>query len=124
MADLARDFLQDATGDLAAVAGDFATVAGQAAVLQGIRVRVQTFLGEIFLNQDLGVDWLNQILVKNPDAIVVRELLREAIADTPDVTDVIGAQLRKVVDRSYVINFKVLTVFSSTPLEGSVEVLA
>ena len=81
-----RDFLQDANGDLAVVNGDFARSGGdsvdanQAAVKQAIAIRVKFFLAEYFLDESIGVDWLGQILVKNPDQVVVVELIREVTA--------------------------------------------
>jgi len=120
MADPVRDFKEDASGDLAVIGGDFAGVSGIDAVKQGNKIRVRCILGEIELDESLGVDWLGQILVKNPDPIVVRELIREALADTPDVTSVVAADLRRISGRSYSVAYTEETVFSSTPLADTV----
>lgn len=122
MADPIRDFLVDANNDLAVVNGDFATVAGPAAVSQGISIRVQMFLTEVFLDESIGVDWLGQILVKNPNPVVIRELLREAIADSPDVTNVIGTQVQMLPNREAAISYQVASTYSSSPILGQVVV--
>ncbi len=121
-----RDFLQDASGDLAVVNGDFARAGGdtveanQAAVRQAIGIRVKFFLGEYFIDESIGVDWLGQILIKNPDHIVVVELIRQAIATTPDVVEVVAADLVDDGDRRWHIDYTVRTVYSSNPITGSI----
>jgi hypothetical protein len=117
----------DSNGDLAAVAGDFALVGGdtaaanQAAVAQGIKIRVRMILGEYYLDEEVGVDWLGQILVKNPDPAVVRELIRQAIASTPDVLEVVGADLQLDTEtRTGSIPYSVITAYSTTALVGEV----
>lgn len=122
MADPVRDFLVDENGDMAIADGDFATVAGSEAVKQGVAVRLRTFLGEIWLDEAQGVDYLGQILVRNPHPVVVRELLRTAIAATPDVTKVLGAELVTTPDRQGSITYEVLTVYSDETAEEAVTV--
>ena len=56
-----RDFLSDATGDLAVVNGDFALVADAAPVVQGIAIRLKMVLGEYWLDEEVGVDWIGSI---------------------------------------------------------------
>lgn len=119
-----RDFLLDSvTGDLAVVNGDFAVVADVDAVPQGIQIRVKMFLGEYWLDESIGVDWLGQILIKNPNPVAVRELIRLAIADTPDVVEVTGAALvMNSSDRSATITYTVRTIYSTTPRTAQVTV--
>jgi hypothetical protein len=119
--DPVRDFLLDDNGDMAVVNGDFATVSKRQAVVQGIKVRVRMFLGECFLDESQGVDWLGQIIsVKNPDHIVVRELIREAIADTPDVLQVVGSALQQLPNREASISYQVQDLYSDTAFTGEV----
>lgn len=117
----------DENGDLAVVNGDFAVVGGDsdaqnvAAVRQSIKMRVRFFLGEYWLDEAVGVDWIGQILVKNPDPLVVRELIRAAIASTPDVTEVVAGDL--VLDaatRAGVIRYTVRTRYSETTINGEI----
>lgn len=120
MADPVRDYLLGANGDLAVVNGDYAFVSGQAACLQGVQIRILTYLGEIYLDTSLGVDYLNQILIKNPDPANVRTLVAAAIADTPDVIEVIGANLVIDSGRNGSIHYKIRTVYSDLPVDDSV----
>lgn len=118
-----RDFLLDpATGDLAVVNGDFAVVADAEAVPQGIQIRVKFFLGEYWLDESIGIDWLGQILIKNPNPNTVRELIRQAVADTPDVVEVVGAALVLDSERSGSITYAVRTIYSTTPRSAQVTV--
>jgi hypothetical protein len=117
-----RDFLMDSNGDKAVVNGDFATIADGAAVPQGVAIRVRFMLGEYYLDQEIGVDYLNKILVKNPDPLIVREILREAIAATPDVTEVIGAALQLASDRTATIDYSVMTTFGEEATAGEVAI--
>ena len=118
----ARDFLMTPAGGMAIVRGDFAVARGAAAVPQGIQVRVRMFLGECLLDGSLGVDWLGQILIKNPNPLVVRELVSAAIAATPDVVNVAGTLPSIAPDRSATIGYQVATTHSTTHVVGAVQV--
>ncbi len=121
MADPTRDFLADDSGDLAVVNGDFALVGGADAIPQGIDCRIKTFFREIFLDESQGVPWIEDIFVKNPDPTVVKEDLRQAIADTPDVTDVVAQDFTLTSTRHGTTTYKVATIYSTEPLSGSTE---
>ena len=93
MAGPVRDFKMKAGGGWAVENGDFAVVAGAEAVGQGIEIRTSVILGEVYLNNSLGVNYLDVILVKNPDPLEVRAEIARAILDTPDVTEAVGAEV-------------------------------
>lgn len=124
MADPVRDFALDESGDMAFENGDRKVVAGAAAIKQGIQIKVKTFLGEIYADQSIGVDYLNLVLgVKNPDPLVVRDAIKARIESVADVTQVVGSQL--TIDRSTrqgAITYKYRDAYSITPVEDSVEV--
>lgn len=122
MADPIRDFGLDDSGDMAVVNGDRTVVAGLDAVRQACRVKVQLFLGEIFLDQSLGVDYLNQVLIKSPDPVVVRDIIRARLLSVADVTDVVGAQLVKLPERGASITYQIRTTYSQTPVSDTVSV--
>ncbi len=116
-----RDFLATEDGEWAVVNGDFARAAGAVAVPQGIRIRLGMFLGECYLDESVGVDYIKQILVKNADPLVVRSLLQEAIADTPDVTAVAGSDL--IQDgRDASVAYMADSVYSTQPFSETVKV--
>lgn len=115
-----RDFALDENGEMIIQNGDFAVVAGAEAVPQGIRCRLKMLLGENWLDQTKGTDWLGQILIKNPNANVVRELLREQCVDTPDVTDAELGQLQLEPERAAQVTAEVSTIYSAQPFSAQV----
>ena len=117
-----RDFKSDNDGEWVIDGGDFTTVADGDAVPQGIRIRVGMFLGECYLNESIGVDYVDSIFVKNPDQLLVRSLLERAISGTPDVTNVSGAQLVNDGGRAYGISYSADTIYGDEPVSGQVGV--
>lgn len=124
MADPVRDFKIDDDGEWVTENGDFVKVAGADAVAQGIRISLGLMLGECFLDEAAGTDYLGQINVKDPDPLVVREVLRERIQRVPDVTNVVGAELSGPdADREASIQFAYDTVYSEETIEGEIGVV-
>lgn len=119
-----RDFKSDSDGEWVVENGDFATVADADAVPQGIRIRVGMFLGECYLDESIGVDYIDSIFIKNFDPLLVRSLIERAVSGTPDVTNVIGAQLVKEsgTSRAYSISYTADTIYADDPLVGQVAV--
>lgn len=118
-----RDFKADSDGDLAVENGDFATISGGDAVPQGIKIRLQMFRGECYLNEDAGVPYFDNILIKNPDPLLVRALLTEAISATPDVTAVLAADLELDGEtREASISYTVDTEYSTVSVSEQIEV--
>lgn len=119
-----RDFKATTDGEWDVTGGVFSTVADAEAVPQGIRIRVGMFLGECYLDESIGVDYIDSILIKNPDPLVVRALISDAIASTPDVTNVIGAQLvQESATRDASIEYSADTIYGETPITDQIEVL-
>jgi hypothetical protein len=85
MADLKLD---PVTGDLELSTGDLQIVEGSDAIAQHIRIRLRTLLGEWFLDDRIGVPYIQRILIKNPGTNVVRRILRQVVEQTPGVVDV------------------------------------
>lgn len=112
-----RDFKLDDDGDLAVENGDLALVADRPAVKQGMRIRVYTFLGEIWLDEEQGVPWVQVILQKPADPVATREHLRLAVANTPDVTQAIGGPVEIDSARRASVRFSVADVYSAEPIE-------
>lgn len=116
-----RDFKMDANDDLAVENSDFAAIGGADAIGQACKIRLRLMLGEYWLDDEAGVDYLGQILIKNPDQTVVKELLRDALMGVPDVTGVIAADL--AIDnatRQATISFTVSTSYSDARVSGQV----
>jgi len=81
--------LLDSTGDIDVTANSISTVTGAAAITQHLRVRMQMFLGEWFLDETLGVPWFRDVLIKSPSAIVINEMLKNVILDTPGIIGIL-----------------------------------
>lgn len=111
-----RDFGMTATGGWAVAGNDFTSVAGSAAVPQGVKIRAQQWLGEVWLDESVGVDYEGRVLVKNPDPIEVRAEFMAAVESTPDVTAVVAAALDGPnALRGASLAIQVATVYSSDP---------
>lgn len=82
------DLALDDSGDLDLTGGELRLVSGVEAVRQHIRIRLRTVLGEWFLDQRIGVPYFEHILVKNPNPVLVRSIIRETILGTPGVSSV------------------------------------
>ncbi len=86
MADLK---INETTGDLEIGAdGDLIIVTGADAIRQHLRIRLQFFLGEWFLDRRLGVPYYEEILRKSPNLDVVTSILRDVIRSTPGVLSI------------------------------------
>jgi len=85
MSDLAVD---PTTDDLLLIGGRAQLAVGAVAVAQAWETHLTMFLGECFLDQSLGIDYQNLILIKNPSMTVVRGLFARASRETPGVRDV------------------------------------
>lgn len=77
-------------GDILISGGNVVLVDGKDAILQHILQRLKTFQEEWFLDITVGVPYLQQILVKNPDLNKVDALLFDEIAGTPGVEEVLS----------------------------------
>lgn len=118
-----RDFRSTEDGEWYTADGDFASIADAPAVPQGIRIRVGMFLAECYLDETVGINYVDLILIKNPDPLVVRAIIGSEIAETPDVTNVVGAQLlQEPGSRDASIDYAVDTIYSEEPLTGQIGV--
>lgn len=62
-------------------------------VRQRLLIRLRTWLGEWFLDQNIGMPYLRDFLVKNPDFTVIRSVLRRAALATPGIERVVSLRL-------------------------------
>jgi hypothetical protein len=87
-------------------------------VRQHIGHALRMFQGECELDEDVGLPWIDEILIKGADPSAVRALLTAEIAKVPDVTSVIGAELRETESREFTVKYEVNTIYSRQPLAG------
>ena len=98
--------INETTGDLEiGTDGDLIIIDGIDAIRQNLRIRLQLFRGDWFLDTRLGIPYFEEVLRKAPDLNVVQSLLRDAIRTTEGVTEItefeldfIGATRRLTLD--------------------------
>lgn len=109
------DLLLDADGDLDITGGDLSFVAGLPAVAQLIKIALQMFLGEWFLNVEAGVPWLQDVLGNKYDPEKVRAALRPSILEVPAVTAILSLETAfHGPTRVLSVSFEVSTEFGDT----------
>jgi len=95
---------------------------GVDAISQHILIRLRFFQGEYFLDQRLGIPYYQDILIKNPNLVVVRSIYREAILETPGVLDITRFDLNfDSANRSLRVDFTCTVTDSTEPLDFSEE---
>lgn len=100
------------TGDLALdpLTGDLAFVSDLDAIAQAIDQKLSLFRGEYFLDESLGMPYFEEIFVKNPNMIAVREWFRTTILSVDGVLEVKSLSLDYVtVSRDLSVDFIVST---------------
>jgi hypothetical protein len=76
--------------DIFAEGGTLAMVEGSEAVGQLVKVRLQTYYGEWFIDRGLGVQWVQQILVRPFDPVVADALIKDAVLGTLGVVQMVS----------------------------------
>ena len=103
--------------DLDFTGGDLKLLDGAEAIRQHIKIRLQTFLGEWFLDQRIGIPYFQSILVKNPNTNAVRVIFNAAILTTPGVETLQELELDfDSPTRRLDVSFKALLTDSEEPL--------
>lgn len=105
-------------GDLKIVNHDLTMCSGAIQVGQRAKIRLLTFLGEVFLNLDAGVPWLEEIIgVKPVNIDSVEATLRETLLADEEVEEIRSFEIG-FANRVLTVNFTVSTVYGIT--SGSV----
>lgn len=81
-------FLETADHDFDLENGNLVLCRDARAIAAHIETRFRFFLGEWFLDLREGVPYYEDILVKNPDIGVLRQILRYVVVSTPGVVDI------------------------------------
>lgn len=84
------DLKLGADGDLEIKNGDLQLTKSDDAVRQHLQQRLRTFLGEWFLDLDVGVPYFQDILVKNPNINQIDGILKQKILTTPGVVELLS----------------------------------
>lgn len=76
------------TGDLDVTNGEISLVIENDAITQHLLIRLRTFLGEWFLDEDAGMPYFEEFLIKNPSNLIMEARIKEAILETPGIETV------------------------------------
>lgn len=87
------DLKLDSTHDLAIENFDLVLVSGPDEIAQRLRIKLQMFLGEYYLDTSFGVPYYEEILKKVPNTNTVEAELRGAILETEGVSRLISFDL-------------------------------
>jgi hypothetical protein len=118
--DTPRDLQLDTDGDFAISGGDLQIVSGADAIVQAVKIRLQFFRGEWYLDEDAGLPYFQSVLVKNPDPNVLHSVFRRAILDTPGVLEITSLTLTfDRAERTLTVAFRISTDVGE--LDSSVE---
>lgn len=83
-----NDIALDENGDLRLTENDIRFINGINYVRQKLKIRLQWFLGEWYLNISLGLPYLTEILTKNPNRLAVVNYIKRQIAQTEGVSSI------------------------------------
>lgn len=76
-------------------------------IVQAIRIRLLWFRDEWRLGPGYGVPYYQDILVKNPSILVVKQRIREALLDVKEVKEIIKLEVKITSDRKCSIEYAV-----------------
>jgi len=104
-------FLNTTSWDLEIENGDFKTVDGRNAIGQNIRQRLQTIVGEWFLDLSIYVNYFDNFFEKKENYAIIESELKSVIRNTPGVVDI--SKFASSFDgesREYSVSFEAETV--------------
>ena len=90
MSDLRID---DTTGDLIIEEGNLLLNEGIESVRQFLRARLRTFLGDWLLDRSVGVPYIEEIFVKNPNPTILDSIFKREILNTPGVVELLEFEM-------------------------------
>ena len=106
------------TGDLLIENFDAQLVRDLDSVEQALRVRLQFFLGEWFLDTTAGIPFYEDILIKNPNIPNIESILKAEILETEDVIELLSFDTT-FENRILAVSFKVRTEYGDTDITTS-----
>ena len=86
--------LDDSSWDLSTDAIDLLLVDQADAICQHLAQRLKAFMGEWFLDLRVGIPYLQQVMVKSPDPVVLDTVFKTEIIKTPGIVELLEFDLR------------------------------
>jgi hypothetical protein len=108
-----RDLALASDDDILISEGDLVFNYGAAGIASDVRARLQTRLGECFLDTSMGVPWFEKILGHKPSAGELRNIFREEILATPGIDSLSSLDV-SVTNRVLRLTFKAMTATGAT----------
>lgn len=103
------------TGDLLFANGECpVTESYEDSVAQRLEVTLRTFLGEWFLQTDIGVPYFEKVFVKQQNKTALDLVFQEQINKDPDVSSIASFQSELRNNREYSVVFSVKTIRGTT----------
>ena len=91
-------------------------------VSQSITVRLKWFFKEWRFNKELGVPYFEEILVKNPSELKVKQIIRDEVLSVEEVEEISDIELTVQPNRTALITFKVKAQGNYRDIEVIVDV--
>lgn len=104
MSDIALNYVGQA-GDLDLTGHRLNLVSGEEAIEQNVRIRLRFVSGTWFLSEAEGLPYLEDILIKSPDLLLVQSLFREAIRSTQGISAVNSLSVELSSARKLTVSF-------------------
>lgn len=107
----------DSNNDIVIRDGQLAVVSGKKEIVQHVRVRLNFFLGEWFLDKKAGTPYYEQILKKPANLPRIETIIKNRILKTPGVDKLISFKMQYEGGNSR----KLTITFSAKTVEGGME---
>jgi hypothetical protein len=110
------DFKLTDNGDLDMSGTDLLFVTDINQLAQNLKIRLQTFLEEWFLDQTIGLPYFQEIFVKNPNETFITNYIKKVIKETQGVIKILAFSFEYINDepqkRELKISFVCETIYS------------
>ena len=103
-----KDILEADNGDIAIINNEIILTPDSVITGQNIKRTLMTCKGEWFLDADMGMPYLDEILVNNPDLQRIEALFIRAVESVEQVVKIISLKVRLGADRKLIVNISVL----------------
>lgn len=91
-------------------------------VEQAILIKLRWFFGEWIYNTELGVQWFEKVLVKNPNKLLIRRMIEDAVLSVDGVKSVSNVTLSlNNATRKATIGFSVVTTQGKQDVMETIE---
>lgn len=114
-----KDLLLNKNGDL--VVNMATGVTPTDSVAQAIAIRLKWFFNEWRFAPQYGVPYFEEILVKNPNNLRIRQIIRDEILSVEEVEQVTKLNITMKPDRTANISFSAIAAGKQTEMEVSID---